>query len=515
MQSVPLAIVAALTGISLGSVALAAYAYDRRRIVGAKEIAALLLCTSIYAGAYSIELTRTDLQGMLGAIKLEYLGIPFLSLSWCVFAYRFITGKKLPPQVIAPMFAAALAVIAAVWTNDAHHLYYTRTWVRTDTPFPVLGIERGPFYYFHYAVMQAEILVGMALLVGYAVKSDRYKKGQALMLAAASLFPWIGSVMYLLGLVPWDLDSNPFSAAFSGAAFALAIFKMGVFEIVPAARELALDSLSDGFLVLDKHGRYLDGNESSRRFFGQATLMKGDILPEELPGSAELIALSDKGEGELEYSVRNSEGAELKVSARAFPILRHGKERQGTAILVRDVTETAALLEQLKMYAETDSLTGFLNRRRFFELGELYVQLAGREKLPISVMIADLDHFKHVNDTYGHRAGDTAITKVSEKIRAGLRAVDLVGRYGGEEFGILLSGTDLPGARFTAERIRKETEELTLDCAGSMLKVTISIGAYTAVPQRGEKLEDLLNLADEALYEAKKTGRNRAVCRSR
>ena len=513
MNSAPVAIIILLLGISGYFIFLAAVTRERRRVVGASEITIFMICIAIYAASYAVELSRTDLAGMLMAIRMEYLGIPFLSLFWLLFAYRFTSGKKFPKPVLAILFFFPLLIIAAVWTNDFHHLYYIRTWVRTDAPFAILGIERGPFYYVHWVVMQLEILAGTLFLVRYSIVTEYQRRAQSVLMAVGAIVPWLGTLVYFAGLVPWNLDSSPFAAAISAGAFYLALFKLGLFEMIPAAREIAMDSLEDGFLVVDRQGRLIDANEASRRFLGGVELRIGDELPVVVPGVDELKKLVALGSGEVEYASRDPTGVDLRLSARAFPVRGFGEAVKGAAILIRDVTETAALLDRLRKFAETDTLTGLLNRRRFFELAELYIELSARENRPVTVMLADLDFFKNINDLYGHGVGDEVLSGSAEAIRSGLRNVDLVGRYGGEEFALLLPGAGLDGAMVTAERVRKEVQAFTLMHGGESVRVTVSIGSNSAIPGRGEHLSDFLHVADEALYEAKRNGRNRVVCR--
>jgi diguanylate cyclase (GGDEF)-like protein len=167
-------------------------------------------------------------------------------------------------------------------------------------------------------------------------------------------------------------------------------------------------------------------------------------------------------------------------------------------------------IEQLRD-ARTDHLTGLDNRRAMQERGRGEVKLAGRNGMPVSVILCDLDHFKHINDEYGHEAGDQALVKVAQVLRAALRESDALGRWGGEEFIAVLPATATAGARDVAERMRRAIEATTFDELDD--RTTISLGVATSQDVNDPAIEwDLLiKEADQRLYRAKHEGRNRVV----
>ncbi|MEE3623187.1 diguanylate cyclase [Nitrospirillum sp. BR 11752] len=177
------------------------------------------------------------------------------------------------------------------------------------------------------------------------------------------------------------------------------------------------------------------------------------------------------------------------------------------ATRTRDLRAANAKLEQL---ASTDPLTGILNRRRFFELARLEWDRSRRYGHIFSVILFDLDHFKRINDTYGHFMGDEVLRAAVKEAGQACRTVDLLARFGGEEVMMLLPETDLAGARAVAERVRIGLAALAVTYDGQTAQVTASLGV---AQWRGpdETLEDLLARADGALYQAKKGGRNRTV----
>ncbi len=172
------------------------------------------------------------------------------------------------------------------------------------------------------------------------------------------------------------------------------------------------------------------------------------------------------------------------------------------------------LLEDSRAQAATDGLTGLPNRRSFAEKLDEMLQRASRFTTPVSLLILDVDHFKKVNDTYGHPVGDQVLRRLAALLRESIReAVDMAARYGGEEFAILLENTTLDGAIQLAERLRKAFEEETfIHMEGShaqQFRCTMSLGV-ASYPEAGDALV-LVEKADQALYEAKQTGRNKVM----
>jgi diguanylate cyclase (GGDEF)-like protein len=168
-------------------------------------------------------------------------------------------------------------------------------------------------------------------------------------------------------------------------------------------------------------------------------------------------------------------------------------------------------LDELEHQAFTDSLTGLANRRNFMDSAEIELARARRFGNTNAVLLLDIDHFKAVNDKYGHKAGDTALEALADTLRNRLREVDIIGRIGGEEFAVLLPETDMKMASQAAERLRQAVEEREITVGNNLpLHLTVSIGiASPAKPS--EKIEEILRLADSALYAAKNSGRN-CVC---
>ena len=170
------------------------------------------------------------------------------------------------------------------------------------------------------------------------------------------------------------------------------------------------------------------------------------------------------------------------------------------------------LAHQLYEASTKDGLTKVYNRKYFVERMAAEVAYSHRHKSPLSVILFDLDHFKKVNDTHGHMAGDVVLRLVAAQVQKTIRTEDVLSRYGGEEFVILVRGIPHPSAAHFAERVRKAVERLSIPWEEIQVKATISIGisSLTELPETAAG-DELLHLADERLYRAKSGGRNRVV----
>jgi diguanylate cyclase (GGDEF)-like protein/PAS domain S-box-containing protein len=219
-------------------------------------------------------------------------------------------------------------------------------------------------------------------------------------------------------------------------------------------------------------------------------------------------ALSQGRPWEGELINRKKDGEEYWELARISPIVDAQGRTTHYLAVKEDITQRKALEAELKRLATTDPLTGVANRRRFLQEMEMELIRHKRFRKPASFLLLDLDHFKQVNDTRGHAVGDLALKHLAELARLRLRRLDLFGRLGGEEFGILLPGTDHQGALALAEIFRGQVASSPAQADSGPVPLTVSIGATTFHPGDPDP-DSILARADAALYRAKENGRNR------
>lgn len=200
-----------------------------------------------------------------------------------------------------------------------------------------------------------------------------------------------------------------------------------------------------------------------------------------------------------------------------FPLASLSGEVEQMCVVVYDVTDEAVTKQnlaqanrQLEHISRVDGLTGVFNRRYWEEQCRAEFKRSKRTEIPAALIILDIDKFKSINDTYGHPAGDQVIRKLAQIIKKAIRETDIAGRYGGEEFTVLLPDTNSRSARLVAERIRKLTEKLPVEYEGQQICFTVSLGVaefHTSYVDHMAWVEQ----ADKGLYQAKEGGRNQSV----
>ncbi len=197
-----------------------------------------------------------------------------------------------------------------------------------------------------------------------------------------------------------------------------------------------------------------------------------------------------------------------RLEVDTHPIL--GSGRNGRIWLFQDVTAQHVLDENLRTLALTDALTGLANRRHFFAASEPLLAKSTPPELAVAALMLDIDHFKTINDRYGHQGGDDVLREVSSRLKSVMRHEDLLARLGGEEFAVLLGGLTAPEIADVGERLIQAVAAEPVAAASAAIEVRISAGAAQRLG--AENLDALMRRADQALYAAKAGGRNRLVC---
>jgi len=273
-------------------------------------------------------------------------------------------------------------------------------------------------------------------------------------------------------------------------------------EIISVATVTAMKHIKEGFVLVDADNNYLSSNPAMVKILpGVTKLVKGESIFSAQGWPEELNTIEH---GSVEFSVTDESAMYFRASVS--PVFVENKTLIARIFLFSDITDNVNFLKELEKAAYIDALTGIYNRKHFSELADADIQRAARINQPIFTAMLDIDLFKKINDTYGHTAGDMVLKATAETIHQSIRTYDLLGRYGGEEFILLLAVAEEADIHKLAERIRKNIEHNVINYEGEEIRVTCSMGVARIL--EADTLKTAVVKADEALYAAKNAGRN-------
>lgn len=495
--------------VALAMAVMAGVALTRRRRAPESGLLVLVMCAAaMYCFGYAFELAQTSLDGALFWLHVEYIGIPWIPALWIVLTRRHF-GLRTP---IVPLMSLPVIIALAEWTNGTHGLYDTSMMLAQRGPFWVVVVHRGPVAWVNLAFIYGALLYGAVLCFFHLRSASGLVRLQIMFFASSCLPPLIGYMIYFFGWSPWGLDLAPATLCLSLIIGYITVFRLECFDLVPMARSLVFKSIRDSVLVADLQHRLVDFNPAARALLpalSEASLgcELSSVFPAE-SGLAEAL-LAPEGIHRLHLALP-VEGRKQQFEVNYFPL---GTERQqlGWAVILANITAQVELVRSLQRHAETDSLTEVANRRGFNTAIDRECARAIRCHSQFAVMLIDVDHFKTINDRKGHAMGDRVLRSIARRISVCLRATDLLSRYGGDEFAVLLPDLSFQEAKDVAERIRIEVEAVSAKIGTAAAPTTISIGLTVHTPGDGADPRKLLEQADKALYNAKSEGRNQVA----
>jgi diguanylate cyclase (GGDEF)-like protein/PAS domain S-box-containing protein len=493
------------------SIGLAVYSWVHHNAHGAKSLALYLTIVSGLLVANLWDLLSTSLAAKWFWADLEYFFYAVGPVAWLAFCLQYTGKQKWMEWRRQWMFLVipAISFILAL-TNPLHHLIWLDERVLTIGVFrnlsPVYGDWSPVFIVYSCGLM----LAGAFLVAREFLLSHEIYRRQSLWIIFGAISPLLVSVVYYSNIIPgFTKDFSPLAWAFAGTAFAVGIFKHRLLNLTPIARSMLVDNMRDGLVVLNNKERIVDVNPSFKKIIElpEENLM-GALVEDVLRFWKELPVRAGTDEWTCEAAL-TKDGAPAYYELHVIRIRDWKKRPLGQLVTLHDITERKQLLATVEKLATTDSLTGLFNRRYFMDMAEREMERSLRYGHPVVIMMIDLDHFKLVNDMHGHGVGDQVLMGFSHELLDSLRRMDLLARYGGEEFVILLPETNLTDARNLAERLCFKTSQKALITAVGEITITVSIGVAGMVVEDPVSLAVLIEKADQALYDAKKKGRNR------
>lgn len=483
-----------LVGAGL-SIALAIVTVPYRRAPGGAAFLALLISVAVYALGYAMEITRRDLSAILTMSRIQYLAIPFIPTFLVLFSLEYAGyGRRKYPALTGVLLALSLTTLAIRQTTHIHGLYYGATALDPAWPFPVLSFEPGIWYWVQTIYSLAAMTFSVVLITYRLVRSPRVFRRQIAWILAGLIVPWFPFVLYQSRAIAPGIDLTPISFTIALSFFAVAIFRYSFMTLAPLARDRVIEMMDDGVLVTDGQGRVMDMNPAAARIFDldipSVIGLRADEVLRGLPPEQEK-------DGKADF---NLDGRHFRVGRT--PITTSNAGSGGSIVIIHDVTEREAMINRLEEMAKIDGLTGILNRMSWEAVTREELRRLVRYDHVGSLLMIDIDRFKAINDTLGHAAGDETLKGIATILKMGIREIDLLGRYGGEEFVLFLPETPPDAAAKVADRLRE---------AIKVLKVTASIGISAGPRGKEWDLDAILQAADTALYRAKAEGRDRVV----
>ncbi|MEK4627747.1 MAG: diguanylate cyclase [Solibacillus sp.] len=464
---------------------------------------------TIYCFSSAVGLLATSIEEIKFWTSVQYIGIavsPALGLLFVLKYYGFYLSKIMAVLVLL----IPTITVLMVSTNDWHHLHYRVFKVDPFLGVPFIYQEEGFWYLVHGTFCFSYMFAAFLFACSRWKETNKVYRPQSITIILGQLIPIITAFLYLIDVTPRGVDPVPMVLWITSALYLWSIKSSRLFTMMPIDKDTIFNSINDGVVVLDDSKQLIEYNKAFQNIFPQ---LNKTMLGLNFLNMWEL--LTNKSFPYDFESLLNTkeltigEAEDRKIYQISISPLRNLKNSKGYIIIFADITKLKELQLQLERQAYYDELTQINNRRAFFQQCEQDFITATTNSTPFTIILLDIDHFKKVNDTYGHHIGDEIIVHVVNRCKTQLPDTALFARSGGEEFVIALNGYNQIDALALAKDLCTSMESQVCVTEKASLNVTVSLGIAEANYETAETLHQLLNKADQALYSAKKAGRNR------
>ncbi len=518
----PYTILLVISALISGLTAL--FMWTKQTLKGARTLALLMFGLTIWTSAYGMMWSSSALDAKVVWLNLTYFGELTVPIIFLAFVMKITDHERwLTKRNILLLFIEPVLTFFVIWTKQLNYLFsfsYKMTYVNS---LPELSWMNGPWFWVSTSYSYVLIIIAVIILVRAFIQAGPYARTQFGVILLGCFLAWGFNIYTLFISNPLNnLDITPISFAVSGVFFAVALLKFGLQDILPIARNVLIEKITDGVMVLDMSGRILDINPAAQKNIADKDNVRGRDVRTVYPEWNDLIDQLLK-EKDLHLEIRSKMDASIFYDLVVTPLMDKRGRDNGRLITFRDISKQkkfeaklekmnarlrtqvrkiSILRDELREQATRDPLTNLFNRRYLTETLDRELSLAKRKEYSVSIIMMDIDRFKHVNDTYGHKTGDQVLKVLGKIIRTNVRSSDIPCRFGGEEFVIVMPETTVEIAEQRASQICEKFRSTKFFDEEEPLVSTLSVGV-AAFPDHGDDLESILNSADQAMYLAK------------
>ena len=508
----------------------------RQAAPGLRSLTYMLGTLAIWNFGYAMITLVPSLEAKHFWLRFENIGILLLPVFWFLFTVQYTRNDRWLNNVTRVLFfIIPLITLLFIWSDRWLHFYYASIQPVSGSIGPLV-IERGWWYPIPMTQAYALLLLCVILLIRRALLYRNIYRRQMFALLGAALLPISVNVFYQLALSFSSnplvrVDLTPVSFTISAALIAFGVFGLRLFDLVPIARYTVLEHIPEMVFVMDARDRVLDANTVAQKMLGKQLneIIGKDPLDvfKHWPQMVNRFLTTAGTREEIQIPGDPPRTLEMTV----FELYNNLRVLNGRVIVAHDITEHKWLENDLKYANDSlkiqlaeieelraklqeqairDPLTDVYNRRYMSEFLDQEIARAARDHYPVTVVIMDMDHFKNFNDNYGHRCGDMVLQFFAKFLTDHTRRSDVVCRYGGEEFVILMPNASMQDGYERVEAWRQDFSETAIDYETMKFSATFSAGLAT-FPDHGSTGDTILQAADKALYRSKNNGRNRVT----
>lgn len=502
----------------------------KRNAPGSTTLRALLVVMSMWSATAAAIYIQDGFAGKVFWLNVMVVPVAIAPILFMTFILKF-SGSPVwvTRRALTLLYTFSIVFILLQWTNSYHHLVLSSVQLVEQDGFSALKIQRGPVYFVNLAIAYGTVTMGILALVREALRASHLYRNQYRLLLLGCIVPLAFSIFSQLDYnALGNLDTSPISFGITGVIFAFTTLRTHFMDLTPVARSHLIENMGDGVLVLDAQNRIADLNPAMEVLLAeQPQQLLGKCAFETFGGWVEKTS-AIFGDFELKTEVRLPSMPSQILDLRMTPLYDKNDLINGRLLVFRDITERkevekrlrdanfrlksqlieiGILQSQLREQAVRDSLTGLFNRRYLEETLDRELARAARESYPVSIIMIDIDHFKQINDTYGHEAGDIMLKALGGMLMTHSRRGDFACRYGGEEFLIVMPNMARSIVQERAAALRQSLKALMVRYGNHTLTATYSMG-IASYPANGDTRESFLRAADMAMYAAKNAGRD-------